>query len=154
MSNWKQTLLQEAREKGMCGDYFEPLSRCADKVTAIELYEEEPRWALSHDYPTIKELREWFSLFDKEGLYIDHKFAGEVLKDRKCYILHGCSGEFVTGLNVEKAIIPDIHISNGCYLKVKAEGSPVRIDIFVYGDDNVIETEGDSKFIVHRHDKN
>ena len=153
MSNWKQTLLQEAREKGMCGDYFEPLSRCADKITAIELYMKEPRWALSHDYPTLNELREWFPIYGLEGLFVGREFKGESLLECMCYALHACDGEIRTGLNLQKAIIPDIHISNGCHLKIKSEGTPVRIDIFVYGDDNVIETEGDSKFIVHRYDK-
>ena len=154
MSNWKQTLLKEAREKGMCGDYLEPLSLCADKITAIELYMKEPKWALTHDYPTLEELREHFALYAGEGIYIDRRFCGETLTDRMCYVLHACRGEIATGLNVEKAIIPDIHISNGCHLKIKSEGAAVRIDIFVYGDDNVIETEGDSNFVVHRYDKN
>lgn len=154
MSNWKQTLLQEAHKKGMCGDYLKPLTLCADKITAIELCMKEPRWALSHDLPTISELRKWFSLYEVEGLYVDRKFSGESLTDHNCYILHSCNGEIATGLNIDKAIIPDIHISNGSHLKIKSVGPAVRIDIFVYGDDNVVETEGDSKFIVHRHDKN
>lgn len=154
MSDWKRVLLKEAKEKGMCGDYLEPLSLCADKITAIELYMKEPKWALTHDYPTLDELRGHFSPYAREGLYVDHRFCGEALTDRMCYVLHACRGEISTGLNVEKAIIPDIHISNGCHLKIKSKGAAVRIDIFVYGDDNIIETEGDSNFVVHRHDKN
>lgn len=154
MSNWKQTLLQEAREKGMCGDYLEPLSLCADKITAIGLYMSEPKWALTHDYPTLDELREHFSLYGMEGLFVGHKFADELLDEHMCYVLHDCSGEIRTGLNVKEAIIPDIHVAHGCNLVIKSEGPAVRIDIHVYGEDNVIETQGDSTFKIHRHDKN
>ena len=154
MSNWKQTLLKEAREKGMCGDYLKPLSRCADKISAIELYMKEPKWALTHDYPTLSELRGYFSIYGYEGVFVDRRFSGEALTDRMCYVLHACRGMITTGLNVDKAIIPNIHISNGCNLRIKSTGPAVRIDIFVYGDDNVIETEGDSNFVVHRYDKN
>lgn len=137
----------------MCGDYLEPLSLCADKITAIGLYMSEPKWALTHDYPTMEELREHFSLYGIEGLFVDHVFAGEALMDKMCYVLHGCSGEIRTGLNVEQAIIPDIHVAHGCHLLIKSEGPSVQIDIHVYGEDNVIETQGDSTFKIHRHDK-
>jgi hypothetical protein len=152
MSNWKETLLQEAREKGMCGDYLEPLTLCADKITAIGLYMSEPKWAITHDYPTLSELREHFALYGIEGLYVDHSFDDVLLDQHMCYVLHACNGVIRTGLNVRDAIIPDIHIAHGCKLKIKSEGPSVRIDIFVYGEDNVIETEGDSTFIVHTYD--
>jgi hypothetical protein len=154
MSNWKNTLLSEAREKGMCGDYLEPLSLCSDKITAIGLYMSEPKWALTHDYPTLQELREHFALYGAEGLYVDHTFDGDRLDRLMCYVLHNCKGEIRTGLNVEAAVIPDIHIAHGCDLKIISEGPSIQIDIHVYGEDNVIQTFGDSTFKIHRHDTN
>ena len=152
MSNWKQILLREARKKGMCGDYLEPLTLCGDKITAIGLYMSEPKWALTHDYPTLDELREYFALYGTEGLYIDRMFADKLLDEHMCYVLHNCSGTIRTGLNAVQAIIPDIHIAHGCNLVIKSEGPSVQIEIHVYGEDNVVKTEGTSTFRIHKHD--
>ena len=152
MSNWKQTLLKGAQEKGMCGDYLEPLSLCVDKISAIELYKMEPKWALTHDYPTLDELRRDFSMFGIEGLFVDTDFHGEILNEENCYIFHACKGTIRTGLNVDKAIIPDLHFAHGCHVEILSEGVPAQVEIHVYGDDNVIATKGDSIFKIHRHD--
>ena len=137
----------------MCGDYMEPLTLCADKITAIGLYMSEPKWALTHEYPTLGELREHFALYSAEGLYVDHAFAGDLLDKKMCYVFHACRGEIHTGLNVADAVIPDLHFAHGCRMKVVSEGPSVQVDIHVYGEDNVIETQGDSTFRIHRHDK-
>ena len=152
MPNWKKVLLAEAQDKGMCGDYLGPLSLCDDKITAIGLYMSNPVWAIAHNYPTLQVLRDEFALYSSEGLFIDRSMSGELLNEHMCYVFHACSGEIRTGLNVGDAVIPDLHLAHGCHMKVISEGAPVQIDIHVYGEDNVVETEGTATFRIHRHD--
>lgn len=149
MTNWKQTLIREAKEKEMCSDYFKSLSLCSDKITAIELYMSNPGWALKKDYPSFKVLREEFNLYGREGLYVDKRFAEERLDSRLYYVLHNCKGVIRSGLNVEKAVIPVFYVANGSEICFMSDDN-VQIDIHVYSG-SVVHTDGNAKFKILRH---
>lgn len=109
--------------KTLCANYRNPLERCETAAQAIRLYKNCISWALQERYPTKEELLEFADrqTLAANGVYIDMNFAGERIDNFVCCVFLGCKGWISTGLNIDKAIIPMLYLSEGCDLKVKVD---------------------------------
>lgn len=121
----------------LCGNYRGPLERCKTAAHAIRLYKNCISWALQERYPTKEELLEFADrkTLAANGVYIDMNFAGERIDNFVCCVFLGCRGWISTGLNIEKAIIPMLYLSEGSDLKIKVDRGllrPIPVELY-YG---------------------
>lgn len=142
MSEWKKYLLRLAAKDKMCAPYRHALSECDSKEAAISLYKKDIDWALLNDYPTLKDLREEFVGYERNGIFIDHIFSGETFKQQQCYVLHHCFGEVAVDINLKEAIIPMIYLANGCKLTIRRANIenkyPITVPVYVFGENEVV----------------
>lgn len=137
---WRDILVNEAVQKGMCKENLFALKHCEDKISAMMLYKKTINWALEREYPPLDFLRKEFSIFDIEGLFIDRNFDGDILNDNQCYVLHHCTGTIKVGLNLSKQIIPMIYLANDCNITITGFGDAapsVKIPVFIFGNNTV-----------------
>ncbi|WP_290437737.1 hypothetical protein [Muribaculum intestinale] len=123
--------------KSLCENYRNPLERCETAAQAIRLYKNCISWALQERYPTKEDLLAFASkeTLAENGVYIDTTFDGERIDSHICCVFLGCKGWISTGLNLDKAIIPMLYLSEGSDLKVKVnEGllHPIPVELY-YG---------------------
>lgn len=121
--------------KPLCENYRSPLERCRTAAQAIRLYKNCISWALQECYPTKEELLSFASkeTLAENGVFIDRNFNGERIDGHVCCVFLGCSGWIRTGLNVDKAIIPALYLSEGSDLKVKVDAGlmrPVAVELY------------------------
>lgn len=109
--------------KTLCNNYRKPLERCETAAQAIRLYKNCISWALQERYPTKEDLLAFIpkETLAENGVYINMTFDGERIDNHICCVFLGCKGWISTGLNVEKAIIPMLYLSEGSNLKVKVD---------------------------------
>lgn len=123
--------------KTLCNNYRNPLERCDTAAQAIRLYKNCISWALQERYPTKEDLLAFASkeTLAENGVYINTEFNGERIDNHICSVFLGCKGWISTGLNIEKAIIPMLYLSEGSNLKVKVDDgllSPIPVELY-YG---------------------
>ena len=141
-SELKRLLRREASAHHMCEENRNALEEIETKANAVALYKKTIDWALEEGYPSLPELRRFFSDCEDLGIYVDKVFHGETLKDHQVYVFHNCKGQIRTGINVEKSIIPMLYFANHCEMSVKSSGSfgQVRVPLYVFGE-NAISAE-------------
>lgn len=153
-NSWKKSEVMEMADtriinysgKSLCENYRNPLERCETAAQAIRLYKNCISWALQEQYPTKADLLAFFS--DKEtlaenGVYIDMTFNGERIDSHIVCVFLNCKGWISTGLNVDKAIIPMLYLSEGSDLKIKVDDGglhPIPVELY-YGS----KVDGDLK---------
>lgn len=123
--------------KSLCDNYRTPLERCKTASQAIRLYKNCISWALLEQYPTKDDLLAFATkeTLADNGVYIDMEFDGERIDDHICCVFLGCKGWIRTGLNIDKAIIPMLYLSEGCELKIDVEDDlphPIPVELY-YG---------------------
>lgn len=123
--------------KTLCNNYRNPLERCETAAQAIRLYKNCISWALQEQYPTKEDLLAFASkeTLAENGVYIDMEFDGERIDGHICCVFLGCKGRISAGLNIEKAIIPMLYLSDGSNLEIKADNgllSPIPVELY-YG---------------------
>lgn len=128
----------------LCKNYRNPLERCETAAQAIRLYKNCISWALQERYPTKEELLAFISkeTLAENGVYIDMTFDGERIDNHICCVFLGCKGWISTGLNIGKAIIPMLYLSEGSSLEIKVDNgllSPIPVELY-YGS----EVDGDT----------
>lgn len=148
----KEQLLVEAKKLRMCKENIDALSMCEDKVEMINLYKKTIDWALENNYPTLEVLSKEFSMFEKEGLYVEHHFTGEHLIEQQVYVFHNCTGTITVGLNIEKKIIPMLYFSNNCNMEVICVDEGVIVPLYIFGDNNISTySESMCNFSIYKH---
>lgn len=144
----KEVLMKEARRGGICAEGYDKM-REYDRDKLIDYYLENPDWCLERNFPTLSELREHFSDIEGKGVYIDKTFHGELLNDLQVYVFHNCKGTIKVGLNIEKAILPMLYLSNGCRLRIVGTGiftkTPSEIPVYTFGKNDV--SARDNRFV-------
>lgn len=129
----------------LCGNYKSPLKECKTATQALRLYKNCISWALQERYPTKEDL---LAFADKDVLaendiYIDREFSGERIDEHICCVFINCKGWITTGLNLDKAIIPMIYLSEGSDLLIKVDENltrPIPVELY-YGS----KVKGDTK---------
>lgn len=121
--------------KPLCENYRNPLERCETAAQAIRLYKNCISWALRERYPTKDDLLAFASkrTLAESGVYIDMDFDGERIDDHVCCVFLGCSGWIRSGLNLEKAIIPMLYLSEQSNLKVQVDDGlmhPMPVELY------------------------
>lgn len=109
----------------LCANYRNPLEHCETATQAIRLYKNCISWALQERYPTKEELLAFASkqTLAENGVFVDTLFKGERIDSHVCCVFLGCKGWIHTGLNVDKAIIPMIYLSDESSLKIEVDES-------------------------------
>ncbi len=153
-NDWKKRAILEATAKNVCSEYRGLMERC-DKIEDIfELYKRGVDWSLENDAPSLLLLREFKDECEKNGIFLDRHFNGEVLNSESTYIFHNCSGRIRTGLNVSKRVIPMLYFANGCNMTIEASSSlnmKTRVPLYIYGDNSIVaEQSGEIECILYK----
>lgn len=121
----------------LCSNYRRPLERCETAAQALRLYKNCISWALQERYPTKEDLLSFASkeVLAENGVYVDTVFNGERIDGHICCVFLSCKGWISTGLNVGKAVVPMLYLSEGSKLKIVVEEGlrfPVPVELY-YG---------------------
>lgn len=129
--NWNKTKVMEMADsriitysgRSLCDNYRNPLQRCDTAAQAIRLYKNCISWALQERYPTKDDLLAFApkETLAENGVFIDTVFNGERIDSHICCVFLNCCGWISTGLNLDKAIIPMLYLSEGSELEVKVD---------------------------------
>jgi hypothetical protein len=153
----QETLMHEARVKGICIDGFKEMRNLQDKSRLVGYYMKTLDWSLERDFPTLAFLRENFKDQEGNGVYIDKKFHGEEFSSLQAYVFHSCSGVIKVAMDYKNAVIPMLYFANDCHMTVICEQEnlrPIRVPLYVYGDNTVVATNNDNvAFIVYKEER-
>ncbi len=121
----------------LCHNYRSPLGECQTAAQAIRLYKNCISWALQERYPTKYDLLSFTSkdTLAKNGVFIDTAFDGERIDNHICCVFINCTGRISTGLNVDKAIIPMLYLSEGSNMEILVDDfltHPIPVELY-YG---------------------
>lgn len=121
----------------LCDNYRNPLESCETPAQAIRLYKTCISWALQEKYPTKDDLLAFTSkeTLAENGVYTNTEFNGERIDNHICCVFLNCKGRISTGLNVEKAIIPMLYLSDGSELEITVDDvlrHPIPVELY-YG---------------------
>ena len=137
-----------ARKHNMCADNRAYLSACETKEDAIRLYKQTIDWALEEEYPDLDFLRKEFINQEKEGLFIDYFFDGDILNEHQVYVFHNCRGTIRVGLNLAKKIIPMCYFANNCDMTIlgveEDKDYPDRVPLYIFGENKINATNSNS----------
>lgn len=123
--------------RSLCANYRNPLERCETAAQALRLYKNCISWALQEQYPTKNDLLNFMTkeTLAENGVYVDMEFKGERIDNHICCVFLNCKGNLSTGLNVDKAIIPMIYLSDGSDLVISVDDyltKPIPVELY-YG---------------------
>lgn len=144
MQDWKDILIERAKEQGMCRENFTALERLSDKVSAVALYKKTVDWALENGYPGLDVIREHFNGMEQDGIYVDLDFKYDEVVSQVA-VFHNCSGTIRTGLNVETAVIPMLYLANGSRLVIDGNGRTdwaVTVPVYVCDGCEAVQGKG------------
>lgn len=144
MQDWKDILIERAKEQGMCRENFTALERLSDKRSAVVLYKKTVDWALENGYPGLDVIREHFNGMEQDGIYVDLDFKYDEVVSQVA-VFHNCSGTIRTGLNVETAVIPMLYLANGSRLVIDGNGRtdwPVTVPVYVCDGCEAVQGKG------------
>lgn len=121
--------------RSLCDNYRRPLEQCETIAQALRLYKNCISWALQEQYPTKKDLLNFTTqdVLAENGIYVDREFMGERIDDHICCVFLNCKGYITTGLNVNKAIIPMIYLSDGSDLGIEVDDfltKPIPVELY------------------------
>lgn len=140
---WKYKAQREIDASGVCDEYSGLMKRASSREDALALYKRGIDWSLENNAPSLDLLRENIDVCEREGVFIDREFHGEVLNDESVYVFHHCRGEIRTGLNMARRIIPMLYFANGCDMTVKSIPDDFRtrpdvVPLYIFGDNTVL----------------
>lgn len=144
MQDWKDILIERAKEQGMCRENFTALERLYDKKSAVALYKKTVDWALENGYPGLDVIRQYFNGMEQDGIYVDWNFKYDEVVSQVA-VFHNCSGTIRTGLNVETAVIPMLYLANGSRLVIDGNGSTdwaVTVPVYVCDGCEAVQGKG------------
>ena len=144
MQDWKDILIERAKEQGMCRENFTALERLSDKKSAVALYKKTVDWALENGYPGLDVIRQYFNGMEPDGIYVDWNFKYDEVVSQVA-VFHNCSGTIRTGLNVETAVIPMLYLANGSRLVIDGNGRTdwaVTVPVYVCDGCEAVQGKG------------
>ena len=144
MQDWKDILIERAKEQGMCRENFTALERLSDRRSAVALYKKTVDWALENGYPGLDVIREHFNGMEQDGIYVDLDFKYDEVVSQVA-VFHNCSGTIRTGLNVETAVIPMLYLANGSRLGIDGHGRTdwaVTVPVYVCDGCEAVQGKG------------
>lgn len=144
MQDWKDILIERAKEQGMCRENFTALERLSGKKSAVALYKKTVDWALENGYPGLDVIREHFNGMEQDGIYVDLDFKYDEVVSQVA-VFHNCSGTIRTGLNVETAVIPMLYLAKGSRLVIDGNGRtdwPVTVPVYVCDGCEAVQGKG------------
>lgn len=144
MQDWKDILIERAKEQGMCRENFTALERLSDRRSAVALYKKTVDWALENGYPGLDVIRQYFNGMEQDGIYVDLDFKYDEVVSQVA-VSHNCSGTIRTGLNVETAVIPMLYLANGSRLVIDGNGRtdwPVTVPVYVCDGCEAVQGKG------------
>lgn len=144
MQDWKDILIERAKEQGMCRENFTALERLSDKKSAVALYKKTVDWALENGYPGMDVIREHFNGMEQDGIYVDLDFKYDEVVSQVA-VFHNCSGTIRTGLNVGTSVIPMLYLANGSKLEIDGNGRtdwPVTVPVYVCDGCEAVQGKG------------
>lgn len=142
----KQTLLRQARLKGMCNENLSALRACYTREQAIDLYKKTIDWALENEYPSLEHLRLFFADCEAQGVYVDADIDITV-SEHQVYVFHNCRGYINVEMDYDKEVIPMLYFANRCEVTISCEQeqeTPIRVPIYVLGDNDIATEETDN----------
>lgn len=144
----KESLMHGARTNGICLDGYNVM-RSANTEALIDYYVQNPDWCMKRSYPPLDEMRNFVDIETRtaHGIFIDHRFDGELLDQHQAYIFHNCTGTVRVALNLEKKIIPMLYFANGCNMTVECTQSnafPIRVPLYIFGENTVIAKDNNN----------
>ena len=152
--DWKKRAIFETTAKNVCSEYHGLMERCEKIEDVFDLYKRGVDWSLENDAPSLSLLRDYKEECEKNGIFIDRRFNGEVLDSQQTYIFHNCTGTIRTGLNIEKRVIPMLYFANGCNMTVEASATidmKTRVPLYIYGDNTIrAEQSGHIECILYK----
>lgn len=121
----------------LCQNYRNPLGRCETAAQAIRLFKNCISWALQERYPTKDDLLHFTTreVLAENGVYVDTEFHGERIDGHICCVFMNCKGRISTGLNIDKAIIPMLYLSDGSDMSIDVDAilrHPIPVELY-YG---------------------
>lgn len=144
MQDWKDILIERAKEQGMCRENFTALERLSDRRSAVALYKKTVDWALENGYPGLDVIRQYFNGMEPDGIYVDLGFKYDEVVSQVA-VFHNCSGTIRTGLNVETAVIPMLYLANGSRLVIDGNGRTdwaVTVPVYVCDGCEAVQGKG------------
>lgn len=144
MQDWKDILIERAKEQGMCRENFTALERLSDRRSAVALYKKTVDRALENGYPGLDVIREHFNGMEQDGIYVDLDFKYDEVVSQVA-VFHNCSGTIRTGLNVETAVIPMLYLANGSRLVIDGNGRTdwaVTVPVYVCDGCEAVQGKG------------
>lgn len=143
-SQWKIKAQTDVDSHGVCDEYSNLVRRAKTEDDALLLYRRGIDWCLERNSPSLSLLREHKEACERNGIFLDCTFHGELLNDNMVYIFHNCKGTINVDLNVEKKIIPMLYFANGCEITIRrcedSNISTIFVPIYIFGA-NKITTE-------------
>lgn len=152
----KSLLMGEARAGGICAEGYETMRCAVDAGALVDYYMANPDWCMERNFPDLPTLTESFSDCEDKGVFVNKVFHGELLNELPVYVFHNCKGSIKVALNVEKGLIPELYIANGCRLAVIGAGDFVPhkasvVPICSFGKNDI--SAHDNRYVRFRHRK-
>lgn len=144
MQDWKDILIERAKEQGMCRENFTALERLSDRKSAVALYKKTVDWALENGYPGLDVIRRYFNGMEQDGIYVDWNLKYDEVVSQVA-VFHNCSGTIRTGLNVGTSVIPMLYLANGSRLVIDGNGRtdwPVTVPVYVCDGCEAVQGKG------------
>lgn len=126
-----ESLISLAKQKRMCQEFYQPLSKAKNIDAAIPLYLANPTWALKENFPSLTFIKRYLSKKQEQGIYVDYEFNNELLNEHQVYIFHNCKGKVRVELNLEKQLIPMIYLANGSKIEISHDIN-IKVPIYEY----------------------
>ena len=135
MSELRDILIRQARERGVCVDGYGRLSNL-DRSALLEYYKVMVDWCLEHHYPDLSVIEKYFSDCGDSGIYVGKIFRGETLSG-DVYVFHNCKGWVRVAMDYAKCVIPMLYFGNGSKMRVKCDqrrniGNPICVPLYIY----------------------
>lgn len=162
--DWKEYEIAQFREiagsYGICDEdvFFRLLRKCGTKAESIYIYKHCLDWCLDAGYPDLDFLRREYrnEETERDGVYFDKTFDGELLDEHQTYVFHHCAGRIRVAMNCGKAVIPMLYFAYGCDMEVSCTqenyGRPIRVPLYIFGE-NRIEARDDGHARYVRYEK-
>lgn len=149
VDGWKNKAQWEIDSHGVCDEYSGLIRRAKSRDAAIDIYKRGIDWSLENNAPSLDLLRENIDACERNGVFIDREFHGDVLNDESVYVFHNCRGTIRTGLNFGKRIIPMMYFANGCDMVIKSIPDDFRtrpdvVPLYVFGENTVCGENSES----------
>ena len=140
-ANWKPLAQKDVDSHGVCDEYSQLVSRAETVDDVLFLYKRGIDWCLENNSPSVDLLRQYKSDCERNSIFIDRVFNGELLIDEAVYVFHNCQGKIYVDLNLKKHTIPMLYFANGCEIEIcrpQADYfSQISVPVYTFGENKI-----------------